>query len=96
LAQAIGRASLASLQQVSNNGAGNGQTTSTFGLGVGVGFEAFLPFWDDLSIEGNVLANFSSSQTKLENSTQAAQSGSSLSIDSSGFTPLNVGLHLYF
>lgn len=96
LAQAVGRASLASLQQVSNNGAGTGQTTTTFGLGVGLGFEAFLPFWDSLSVEGNILADFSSSQTKLEGPSQAAQSGSSLSIDSSGFTPLNVGLHLYF
>jgi len=96
LAQTLARASLASLQQVSNSGTGGGQTTSTFGLGVGLGFEAFMPFWEDLSFEGSVLMNFSSSQTKLENSTQAAQSGSSLAIDASGFTPLNVGLHLYF
>jgi hypothetical protein len=96
LAQVLGRASLASLQQLSNNGGGNGQTTSTLGLGVGLGFEAFLPLWDNLSVEGSVLANFSSSQTKPEGSGQAAQSGSSLSIDSGGFNPLNVGIHLYF
>jgi hypothetical protein len=95
LAQALGRASLASLQQVSNSGSG-GQTTSTFGLGVGLGFEAFLPFWESLSVEGNILVDFSSSQTKVEGSTQAAQSGSSLAIDAGGFTPLNVGIHLYF
>jgi hypothetical protein len=96
LAQAIGRASLASLQQVSNSGGGGGQTTSTFGLGAGLGFEAFLPFWEALSVEGNIMADFSSSQTKVESSTQGAQSGSSLSIDSGGFTPLNVGIHFYF
>jgi hypothetical protein len=96
LAQALGRASLASLQQVSNSSSGGGQTTSTFGLGAGLGFEAFLPFWEALSVEGNILVDFSSSQTKVENSTQAAQSGSTLAIDSGGFTPLNVGIHLYF
>ena len=94
LAQALGRASLASLQQVSNTGRG-GQTTNTFGLGVGLGFEAFMPFWEALSVEGNILLNFSSSQTKVEGSA-AAQSGSSLAIDSGGFTPFNVGIHLYF
>ncbi len=96
LAQAIGRASLASLQQLDNSGGGGGNTTTTFGLGVGLGFEAFMPFWDSLSVEGSILADFSSSQTKVSGATQAAQSGSSLSIDASGFTPLNVGIHLYF
>ena len=94
LAQAIGRASLASLQQASNTST-NSQTTSTFGLGAGLGFEAFMPFWEALSVEGNILVDFSSSQTKVEGA-QGAQSGSSLSIDSGGFTPLNVGIHLYF
>jgi hypothetical protein len=47
-------------------------------------------------VEGSILADFSSSQTKVSGATQAAQSGSSLSIDASGFTPLNVGIHLYF
>jgi hypothetical protein len=96
LAQAVGRASLASLQQLDNTGSGGGNTTTTFGLGVGLGFEAFLPFWDALSVEGAILADFNSSQTKVSGSSQAAQSGSSLSIDADGFTPLNVGIHLYF
>jgi hypothetical protein len=95
LGQVLGRVSLASLQQLSNTGAG-GQTTSTFGVGAGLGFEAFLPFWDDLSVEGSITALFNSSQTKVEGSAQAAQSGSSLAIDAAGFTPLNVGIHLYF
>jgi hypothetical protein len=96
LVQSLIRASLASLSQIQNNGSGAGQTTTTFGLGLGVGFEAFLPVWDSLSVEGSVGANFSSSQVKLEGSTQAAQAGSSLSIDGTGFTPVNVSVHLYF
>jgi hypothetical protein len=95
LAQILARASLASLSQLQNNGSGTGQTTTTFGLGVGAGFEAFLPAWDSLSVEGSVGLNFSSSQVKLEGG-QAAQSGSSLGIDGSGFTPVNVSAHLYF
>ena len=96
LAQVLARASLASLTQAQNNGSNNGQTTTTFGLGVGAGFEAFLPYWDSLSVEGSVGLNFSSSQTKLEGPGQVAQSGSSLGISGSGFTPLNVSVHLYF
>jgi hypothetical protein len=95
LAQILARASLASLTQLQNDGSGNGQTTTTFGLGIGAGFEAFLPAWDSLSVEGSVGLNFSSSQVKLQGSA-AAQSGSSLSIDGSGFTPVNVSAHLYF
>lgn len=97
LAQVLGRASLASLQSVSNSGTtqGTGETTTTFGLGLGAGFEAFLPVWDSLSVEGNVGLNFSSSQTKTDGAS-ASQSGSSLSIDGSGFTPVNVSVHLYF
>lgn len=96
LAQLMGRASLASLQQLDNGGSGAGQTTVTFGVGVGAGFEAFMPFWDSLSFEGSVGLNFSSSQTKVEGSSQAAQSGSGLNIGANGFTPLNVSIHLYF
>lgn len=96
LAQVLARASLASLSQVQNDGSNNGQTTTTFGLGLGAGFEAFLPAWDSLSVEGSVGLNFSSSQTKTDGGTQAAQSGSSLGISGSGFNPLNVAIHLYF
>lgn len=96
LAQVLARASLASLAQLQNNGSNTGQTTTTFGLGIGAGFEAFLPAWDSLSVEGSVGLNFSSSQVKVEGAGSAAQSGSSLGIDGSGFTPVNVSAHLYF
>lgn len=96
LAQAIGRASLASLSQLQNDGSNNGQTTTTLSLGVGLGFEAFFPVWDSLSVEGNLGFNFSSSQTKPEGPGQVAQSGSSFGINSSGFTPTSVSVHLYF
>lgn len=95
LAQILARASLASLNQMQNDGSNNGQTTTTFGLGLAAGFEAFLPAWDSLSVEGSVGLDFSSSQTKVEGG-QAAQSGSSFGIKGNGFTPLNVSVHLYF
>lgn len=96
LAQALGRASLATLSQTRNDGGGNGQTTTTFAVGVGAGFEAFWPAWDSLSLEGSVGLSFLSSQTKAEGAGAVAQSGSSLRIAGTGFTPLSVALHVYF
>jgi hypothetical protein len=96
MAQLLGRASLAQLSQSDNTGSGAGQTTTTFGVGLGAGFEAFLPVWDALSLEGSVNIGFSSSQTKVNNAQGAAQNGSSLSINGNGFSPLSLAIHLYF
>lgn len=96
LAQAIGRASMASLTQLQNDGSNTGQTTTTLSVGVALGFEAFFPVWDSLSVEGSLGLNFSSSQTKPEGPGQVAQSGSSFGVNSSGFTPTSVSVHLYF
>ena len=96
LAQLLGRASLAVLDQSDNTGGGAGQTTTTFGVAFGAGFEAFLPVWDSLSIEGNVAIGFSSSQTKASNAQGVAQNGSDLSINGNGFSPTSLSIHLYF
>jgi len=96
MAQLLGRASLAVLTQTDNTGSGAGQSTTTFGVAFGAGFEAFLPIWDSLSIEGNVAAGFSSSQTKVNNAQGAAQNGSDLSINGNGFNPTTLSIHLYF
>lgn len=96
MAQLLGRASLAVLNQADNTGGSAGQTTTTFGVGIGAGFEAFLPVWDALSVEGSVNLSFSSSQTKVNNALGAAQDGSTLGIDANGFTPVSLSIHLYF
>ncbi len=99
LAQFIGGATLAQLGQTTNAapGAGDlGQTTTNFTIMVGLGFEAFIPVWKALSLEGNVGLNVSSVQAKSAGAAQATQSSSSMAINGYGFTPLNVALHYYF
>ncbi len=100
LAQFLGGVSLAQLGQTSNgvNPSGDpvGQTTTTLNIMVGVGFEAFVPVWRALSLEGNVGLNISSVQAHSAGSAQATQSSSSLGINGAGFTPLNVAIHYYF
>lgn len=96
MGQVLARASLAQLQESSVTGFSGSQTTVTLGVGLGVGFEAFFPLWDSLSVEGNVNAAFSSAQTKVDGVDGAAQDSSSLSINGNGFTPVNVSIHLYF
>ena len=96
MGQLLGRASLAVLDESDNGGGGSGQTTTTFGVGFGAGFEAFLPAWDSLSVEGSVNVGFSSSQTKVANSQGVAQNGSTLAINGNGFSPLSLAIHLYF
>lgn len=94
LVQGLARASLAQLRdQVAG---APGQTTTTFAVGAAAGFEAFLPLWDALSVEGSVGLDFSSSQIKADGVEQAAQSGSSLRVGANGFTPLSLAIHLYF
>lgn len=102
LAQFIGGASFAQLATKNEGGstaapaAGQGQTTSTFSLYVGTGFEAFLPFWPALSVEGSVGFRVSTTQTKTEGQAQATASNSSLGVSGTGFSPLNVAIHYYF
>jgi hypothetical protein len=100
LTQVIARATWASLEAKSTGGstAGSSDTTTTFALGAGIGFEAFLPCWTYLSVEGSLLLDFVSSQTKANgtSSPSAVQNGSTLSFDGTGFTPINVAVHLYF
>lgn len=73
-----------------------GQMTSTFSLYVGTGFEAFIPVWRSLSVEGSIRLRVSTIQTKTEGSTQAGASSSFFGFEGSGFTPLNAALHYYF
>ena len=95
LGQLLARASLAQFTQSSNTTANSSQTTNTLSLGMGLGFEAFIPVWKALSLEGSVGLNLSSTQVKVEGSS-TVQSGSTLSIDANGLTPVNVAVHYYF
>ncbi len=99
LPQFIGKASMGQSSQQSQATASTPATTvttSTVTLFVGGGFEAFIPVWPDLSVEGSVGLQLSSTQTKVDGSTQAAQTGSSLGVAGYGFSPINVAVHLYF
>lgn len=99
LPQYIGKVSLGQASQQTQGSNGTPPdvlTTTTFTLFVGGGFEAFIPVWPDLSVEGSVGLQLSSSQTKVEGSTLAAQTGSSLGVTGAGFSPINVSVHLYF
>jgi hypothetical protein len=96
LFQVVGRASVAALSQdVSNALLGTlDQTTRTFNLFLGLGFEAFVPKWEALSVEASAGLSISSIQTKTSDG--VAQSGSSASLVGDGFSPLNLALHVYF
>jgi hypothetical protein len=79
-----------------------GATTSnnTFSLYVGPGFEVFMPFLKNLSLEGSVRLRVNTLGTKTEGgpagSNQAAQSSTSLGFFGEGFTPLALSMHYYF
>jgi hypothetical protein len=65
------------------------QTATTAGF-VGLGFEAFIPGWEWVSLEGSAGANYLS---------QDAVSGSSTSnvgVGAGGYAPLNFSVHVYF
>ena len=96
LVQVVGRASVASLSQdVTNPLSGRiDQATGTFNLFLGLGFEAFIPAWEAISVEASTGASVSSIRTQAGGG--AAQSGSSFSLVGDGFTPVNLALHVYF
>lgn len=94
LAQLLARGSYASAQ-LSDNG---GQLDST-AVFVGAGFEAFVPGWEWLSLEGSAGVTLSSQDLKpsgATTATTATQSNSTISLGGSGFSPVNVSIHVYF
>ena len=72
------------------------QTIGTFSLYVGPGFEYFMPFLRSASVEGSVRLRVSSTQSKSDQGSQAAQSSSAIDISGNGFSPMNLSLHYYF
>lgn len=82
LVQMLGRASFATDNAASVN-------ISTIALWVGTGFEAFIPAWRAISVEGNVGLGFISQSRPGVNTTV-------FGINGNGFAPVSVAIHYYF
>jgi hypothetical protein len=57
---------------------------------MGLGFEAFIPGWEWLSVEGTAGASY------LDQAAAAAPSTSSVGVGAGGYAPLNFSVHVYF
>ncbi|MGH7441579.1 MAG: hypothetical protein ACREKE_02775, partial [bacterium] len=69
-------------------------TQTTLAVFVGAGFEAFIPWWDWMSVEASVgVTGFSQSMTPQGG---GAQTISGLGLAGSGFSPFNLAAHVYF
>jgi hypothetical protein len=72
-------------------------TESTLAVFVGAGFEAFVPGWDWLSVEGSAgVTGFSQSLTPQSPGNGGAQTVSGVGLAGSGFSPINLAAHIYF
>jgi len=72
-------------------------TESTLAVFVGAGFEAFVPGWDWLSVEGSAgVTGFSQSLTPQSAGNGGAQTVSGVGLAGSGFSPINLAAHIYF
>jgi hypothetical protein len=70
---------------------------STIGLGVGLGFEAFIPMWRALSVSGEAgLGVTSASTTITSGGASSSSTSTTLGVNGSGNTPVNVAVHYYF
>ena len=70
--------------------------TTTLAVFVGAGFEAFIPGWDWLSLEGSVgITGFSQSLTP-QSGPLGPQTVSGLGLAGNGFSPINLSAHVYF
>lgn len=57
---------------------------------VGLGFEAFIPGWDWVSVEGTAGADY------LKQDAPAAAGHSAVGVGAGGYAPLNLSVHVYF
>lgn len=70
---------------------------TTLAAFLGAGFEAFIPGWDWLSVEGQAgVTAFSESLTPQGAGPGKAQTLSGLGLAGSGYSPLNLSVHVYF
>jgi|GEM_PF-2849364 hypothetical protein len=92
LAQIVARGSYGTAAQT-----GATSQLSTTALFVGAGFEAFVPTWDWLSLEGSAGLTLNSQDLEPTNGgTGASQSTSNVSLGGNGFSPVNLSIHVYF
>ena len=92
LAQLVAKCSYGTAAQT-----GGTTQLATTALFVGAGFEAFVPGWDWLSLEGSAGATLNSQDLEPTNGgTGASQSTSNLSLGGNGFSPVNLSIHVYF
>jgi len=102
LVQMVAKGSYASAQPSSGTAGASGsneQFTTAAGF-LGIGFEAFVPGWDWLSLEGSAGA----AVTKLDLKSAASgaspggvQSGTTAGLGGgNGYSPLNLSIHVYF
>lgn len=99
--QAVARVSTATSNQKDASGL-VALNTSTMGIFIGAGFEAFVPGWHWLTLEGSAGLALTSQTIKPESSggggfvAGVSQSSSSVSLGGAGFTPINLSIHVYF
>jgi hypothetical protein len=92
LAQLVARGSYATAEQT-----GATSQLSTTALFVGAGFEAFVPGWDWLSLEGSAGLTLNSQDLEPANGASgASQSTSNVSLGGNGFSPVDLSIHVYF
>jgi hypothetical protein len=98
LSQIVVKASGAqSTQDISVNGTSGRADATTLAVFVGAGFEAFIPGWDWLSVEGSAgLTGFSQSLTPQGAGSGGPQTVSGLGLAGSAYSPVNLAVHAYF
>ncbi len=97
LVKLVGKASLASEGTTVNTlGTATTGTTTTIGLSGGLGFEAFIPAWPALSVEGSVRLGLTAGSISSSAAGSTTQGTLNLGLAGDGFTPLNVAAHFYF
>jgi hypothetical protein len=69
---------------------------SSLTLLAGMGFEAFLPWWESLSLEASVEVVLARYTTGSDLAALPSSNASSLGLAGKGFYPVQVGIHYYF
>ncbi len=94
LVQLLGRLSIA---DDNASGGGISRNAFTFGLFFGTGFEAFIPAWPALSVEGNVgLGLQVQALSTSGGGVSSSGTGTNFGIMGAGFSPISVSAHYYF
>jgi hypothetical protein len=102
LVQVLAKGSYATAQPLSGTGGATGPNDqlATVALFLGVGFEAFVPGWDWLSVEGSAGAGATKQDLNPGAAAGAAagpvRSTTTVGLGGNGFAPVNLSIHVYF